>query len=399
MTRAIQAAFAPLGPSPFDAAGLARHVFPLFSRVLARDGEEIYLANHSLGRPLDATADDLAEGAGAWFSRMDDAWNPWWDEMQAWRAATARLTGAPRADCIVPKTSAGQGLRAVLNSFVTAPRVLTTLGEFDSLDHILKQYADRGRAVVEWTAPREDGRFHVDDLIERLDGIELVVVSQVFFASGQVLAGLPRLVEAAHAAGARVLLDVYHGYGVLPLDLAALGVDFAIAGSYKYLRGGPGVCWLYVSPEVLAEGLTTLDTGWFAKKDPFAYRRPTPPEFAAGGDGWLESTMNPLGFYQARAGLAFVAAAGVERLRAWSLQQKRTLAEALRARGVSSFGEGEDYGAFLTVPHDDPMGLAARLKAAGVNGDARAAGLRLCPDLLNTDEQMVRAAEAVARLA
>ncbi|QNM94691.1 hypothetical protein [Chitinimonas koreensis] len=66
---------------------------------------------------------------------------------------------------------------------------------------------------------------------------------------------------------------------------------------------------------------------------------------------------------------------------------------------MSSFGEGEDYGAFLTVPHDDPMGLAARLKAAGVNGDARAAGLRLCPDLLNTDEQMVRAAEAVARLA
>ncbi|HEY9104331.1 aminotransferase class V-fold PLP-dependent enzyme [Chitinimonas sp.] len=388
-----------LGSStPLSEAVLAEHVWPLFSQVLQRDTREIYLANHSLGRPLDATAEHLAKGSRLWFEQLDGAWMPWWSEMEDWRAATAALTGAARADCIVPKTSAGQGLRAVLNSYATVPRVLSTDGEFDSIDHILKQYEHRGRAVLTTVPSRADGCYQVDDLIAKLDSIDLVVVSQVFFSTGQVLQELPKLVEAAHEAGAQVLIDVYHGYGVLPLDLATLDVDFAIAGSYKYLRGGPGVCWLYVAPEILASGATTLDTGWFAKKDPFTYRRPMPPEFAAGGDGWLESTFNPLGFYQARAGLALAGELGVARLRAYSLQQKGFLSRLLSERGITHFGADAQYGAFLTIPHAQPKALAEQLQEAGVNGDARSAGLRLCPDILNTEAQMITAADSLARL-
>ena len=44
-------AISALGPGPLTEAGLAKHIFPLFSRVL--DTERIYLENHSLGRPLD----------------------------------------------------------------------------------------------------------------------------------------------------------------------------------------------------------------------------------------------------------------------------------------------------------------------------------------------------------
>ncbi|QDQ28764.1 aminotransferase class V-fold PLP-dependent enzyme [Chitinimonas arctica] len=394
----LSAVLAGLGEGALREAALTEHLFPLFSQVLARDAREIYLANHSLGRPLDATAAHIAEASQAWFTQLDGAWAPWWQEMAQWRAHTAALVGAPRADCIVPKTSAGQGLRAVLNSYDRPPRVLSSDAEFDSIDHILKQYAAKGRAHLRSANTRADGLVAVDDLIARLDGIDLLVVSQVFFATGQILQDLPRLIAAAHAAGARVLLDVYHGYGVLPLDLAGLQVDYAIAGSYKYLRGGPGVCWLYVSPAMLAAGHTTLDTGWFAKRDPFAYRRPMPPEFSEGGDAWLESTFNPLGFYQARAGLALVAALGVARLRDYSLRQKAILSASLRERGIAVQGEGTDYGAFLTIPHADPMGLAQALKELGINGDARAAGLRLCPDLLNSEAQLHRAAAALATL-
>lgn len=396
-TRIAQAVSA-LGTGPLTETALREHLFPLFSQVLARDSREIYLANHSLGRPLDALAGDVAEGLQAWYAELDNAWMPWWDEMQQWRAATAAVLNVARADAIVPKSSAGQGLRAVLNSYADVPRVLTSSGEFDSIDHILKQYAAKGRAEVEWVPARADGLFHAEDLIARLAGVDLVVVSQVFFATGQVLEGLPGLIAAAHALGVRVLVDVYHSYGVLPVDLSALGADYAIGGSYKYLRGGPGVCWLYVSPQVLDSGLTTLDTGWFAKLDPFSYQRPMPPAFAPGGDAWLESTFNPLGFYQARSGLALLGAIGVARLRDYSLRQKQLLAEALAERGIASFGASAHYGAFLSIPHAEPMQLAERLRALGVNGDARSAGLRLCPDLLSSEAQLVEAAERLASL-
>lgn len=236
----------------------------------------------------------------------------------------------------------------------------------------------------------------VEDLVPALGAVDLVVISQFFFANGHLLADLPELVAAAHAAGTRILLDVYHGYGILPLDLAALDVDYAVAGSYKYLRGGPGSCWLYVSPQALRGGAGTLDTGWFARRDPFAFTRGDKLELAENGDGWLESTFPPLVFHQSRAGLTFTAAVGVERLRAWNLRQKALLSDLLAARDIPHLGRGPEFGAFLTLPCPDPQELVGRLKRAGLNTDARSAGVRLCPDLLTTDGELEQAAELVA---
>src|SRR3954469_12881422 len=97
-----------------------------FSRVLGRP--EIYLANHSLGRPPDRVAEDVRAALDAWYRDMDGAWASWLEAREKFRALTARLEGAQRADCIVPKTSAGQGLRAVLNSFSEKAKVVTSDG-------------------------------------------------------------------------------------------------------------------------------------------------------------------------------------------------------------------------------------------------------------------------------
>ena len=143
------------------------------------------------------------------------------------------------------------------------------------------------------------------------------------FRTGQLLQP-ERVIARTHALGAKLLLDVYHSLGVVPVDLAAMNVDFAVGGSYKYLRGGPGACFLYVAPRHLDPRLATLDIGWFAKEAPFSYARPDPPRFAAGGDAWMESTPPILTWYQARSGQVFTLAIGVQRLRAYSLSQQRT---------------------------------------------------------------------------
>lgn len=344
--------------------------------MLSRD--EIYLANHSLGRPPDRMAEDVRGALDAWYRDMDRAWDPWTEGRERFRSLVGRLVKVDARN-IIPKTSAGQGLRAVLNSLPGKPRVATSDAEFDSLDFILRVYREKGRIELK-IAPWGDLPL----------GADLVVVSTVAFRTGEVLKQLPRLVHDAHAAGALVLLDVYHHAGVLPLDLTALDADFAVGGSYKYLRGGPGACWLYVRPGLI-DDLRTLDTGWFAKKDVFAYARPEPPEFGPGGDAWLESTPPVLAPFQALAGLEITLELGVERIRAHNLMQKKLLSSWL----PQASGEGADHGAFLTVRHAQAAKLAEDLKRRGIRTDARGEYLRLCPDYLNSYAELERGAQAI----
>jgi len=394
----IEAAVAALGDAPLAEDTLQRHLVPLFSRHKLGFGDRVYLANHSLGRPLDATADDVAEGLSLWYAHQGGAWNAWNAEIHAYRSRLARLLGNVRADCVVPRTSAGQGLRAVLNTYDRVPRVVATRGEFDSLDVILREYAARGRIELAFVEARAEGLFDLGDIVAGIGArVDLVVVSQVMFNTGQRLDIAP-LADATHAAGGWLLVDVYHALGVVPVDMTADHADFAVGGGYKYLRGGPGACFLWIHPRHLDGGLRTLDIGWFAKDSPFDYTRPDPPRYAPGGDGWMESTPAVLPFYQARAGLVLTLALGVARIREYSLDRQRRLVDLLAARGVAARGARADHGAFVVVTDARAKTFAEALRGQDIVTDARGPYLRLCPDLLTTAEELTRAADALARL-
>jgi kynureninase len=391
-------AIASLGPGPLTEDALRTHIFPLFSHTIARPG--IYLANHSLGRPLNQTRDDVRECIELWQSHLGDAWDGWMAEHHAYRSRLAQLIGAARPDCIIPKTSAGQGLRTVLNALPGTPRVLSTDCEFDSVDVILKQYAAAGRIQLELISIHAaNGRLDLSPLYDKIrNGVDLVVVSQVLFATGELLPNLDALAGHCHQHGARILVDAYHAVGALPVDVTAMGADFMIGGSYKYLRGGPGACFLYISPDALNSGLRPLDIGWFAKDQPFLFERPNPPRFATGGDAFLESTPPVLTWYQARAGQQFTLGLGVQRLRDYSLDRLRRLKRYLAAHGIEAQGADGAHGAFLTVEHPSAPALADSLRTHGILTDARDRWLRLCPDCLTLDGALADSATALAAI-
>jgi hypothetical protein len=200
---------------------------------LREAGGHIYLANHSLGRPLDRTSADVEDGLSFWYRDLDRAWADWQAEMVLFRARVATLINAPGAHCIVPKASAGQGLRAVLNCHDAPLRVIATANEFNSIDLILKAYAARGRIKINWIRSRADRRYRADDLATALHaGADLLVASMVFFDTGQLLTEIDAIARAAKAYGVGVLVDLYHATGALPVDVQALDIDFAIGARW-----------------------------------------------------------------------------------------------------------------------------------------------------------------------
>src|SRR5207237_4768657 len=97
----------------------------------------------------------------------------------------------------------------------------------------------------------------------------LVPVTHVLFRTGEIQ-DVEAIVARAHDVGALVVLDAYQSVGTVPLDVTALGVDFAVGGSVKWLCGGPGAGWLYVRPD-LAATLEPALTGGYGHARPFAF--------------------------------------------------------------------------------------------------------------------------------
>jgi cysteine desulfurase/selenocysteine lyase len=123
-------------------------------------------------------------------------------------------------------------------------RVLLTEMEHHSNIVPWQQLAERVGAEIDWAPIDADGLLDMGAFAKLLErGPKLVAVTHVSNVLGteNPIAEISRL---AHAAGALVLADGAQAAPKLPLDVAALGVDFyAITGHKLYGPTGIGALW------------------------------------------------------------------------------------------------------------------------------------------------------------
>jgi selenocysteine lyase/cysteine desulfurase len=108
--------------------------------------------------------------------------------------------------------------------------------------------AERGVEVREVPAP--GGHLDYDALGEALDGADLFCFNSISWIHGTEL-DVRRATEAAHDAGALVLVDAVQSPGQARVDPKAWGADFVVAAGHKWLLGVWGAGFCFVDESVL----------------------------------------------------------------------------------------------------------------------------------------------------
>jgi len=193
------------------------------------------------------------------------------------------------------------------------------------------------------------------------DDTALVTLSHTAFKSSYTY-DMAALTALAHQHGARILWDLSHSAGALPVDLNAAQADLAVGCTYKYLNGGPGApAFLYVRRD-WQETLHNPIAGWMGQRRAFDFGLEYEP--APGLARFLSGTPSVLGLTAVEPGVDLLLEAGIDRLRAKSVRQSEYLIGLWAARleplgfTLNSPREAARRGSHISLGHSDGWRIA-----------------------------------------
>ena len=381
----------PMAPTPIERAG-----FPVTDRWAYLNHAGITALPAQALEAMHRCATEAASDGGL-------AYPAHAERVEEVRAAAARLMGVPAADvAFVKNTTEGLGFVANGLHWEEGDRVVVPNHEFPSTVYPWLALENLG-VVVDMVEPVGEGRClpteSFADTMAAGPAPKVVAVSWVQFGRGW-RTDLARLASVCHDAGALLCADVIQGLGVIPAELEAWGVDFAMADGHKWLLGPLGVGVLYVRRSCL-DRLRPLEPGWAS----VAHRQQWENLDLVWDDSArrLEGgTPNVVGTYGLGASLDLLLEAGVEAV--WDHVSALTdlACEGLADVGATLMsdrsGEGRSGVVTFTIDGRDPAAVVEALQARGVVCSPRAGGVRLSPHGYNIAEEVHRLVAVVAEL-
>ena len=355
------------------------------------DPDLAYLDGNSLGMPPKRTISRINElMVTEWARDLIHSWEHWLDLPQRVGDRLAPLIGARPGEVAVHDSTTVnlyQLVRAAIRLRPDHTAIAVDPGDFPT-----------DRYVVDAIASAEG--LEVRSGFDDLDGVGVIVRSMIDYRTAEI-ADVTAETARATAAGALTIWDLSHAAGLHPVGLRDAGAELAVGCTYKFLNGGPGApAFTYVASELI-ELIDEPFHGWFAQTAQFEMGA----EFSARPDigRMLVGTPSILGLTGAECGISLTADAGIEAIRAKSIELGRFGLRCCDTLGLSTSTPREDArrGGHLCVHHPDAAEITKQLSSRfGVVADFREPDvIRLgCSPLTTRFTDVARAAVGIASL-
>ena len=380
-----------------DALGRYRDEFPILSRT-------VYMISNSLGAMPRQTARNLAEYADTWATRGVRAWEErWWEMPVEVGNKVGRVIGAPAGTVSMHEnvTTAHMVALSTLRPSAARKRIVCSAMDFPSMVHLYRAQHAAGFDLR--VVPGEDDlSLDTGRMLDAIDETTAVVAfSHVLFRTSYIT-DATAIARRAREVGAAVILDTYQSAGIIPVDVTALGVDFAVGGCLKWLCGGPGNAFLYTRPDRLKTASPSF-TGWLSRQRPFAFEIED-ADVRDDAMHMMNGTPSIPAYYAALAGLDIINEAGVDRIRESSRRMTARLLALVDEHGFTSAAarDPERLAGTVAVNVPDALNVSRTLKARDFVVDYRPpVGVRISPHFYNTmdeiDAVMAEMASIVAK--
>lgn len=360
-----------------------------------------YMNSNSMGAMPKQALAALSQYTQVWAQDGVEAWSTWFQLIDEVADAVAQFLGAPPGQTVLNQNVAFFQA-AVASCFdFSGPRnkvVIESL-QFPNIVYVWQRFHELGAKVE--LVPSDDGlTIPLERMLAAIDEHTLIVpISHGIYVSG-ALQDVEAICRRAHEVGAIVMVDVYQTVGAMPIDVNAWDADIVVAGSHKWLCGGPGTAFMWMKPE-LRQQLKPRITGWMAHAEPFAFE-PAPIRYTSCHWRFMGGTPSIPAYYIAREAYRNLHEIGLSRIRAHNLALSQILIDRAQKAGLAIHSpvDSRQRTGFVAIDFANSQEVGKQLIAENYKLDWRPnCGLRLGPHFYNTEEEVHRLMDRMVELA
>jgi len=363
-----------------------RSRFSIFER-------KIYLNSCSQGALSDAVQNGLQDYIASWHEQ-GSPWELWVEQYEAARTAFAQFINAT-PDEVAIVTSASAGINSIASALNFRERKKVVMGEFEfpTMGHVW--LAQRARGAEVHFVSAEGNRIPAANYEKMIDQDTLIVpLTHLCFKNG-FRSDVNAVRQIARRAGALVMLDDYQDSGTRPIDVKAMGLDFYVTGTLKYLLGPPGLAFMYVRKELISSLVPTI-TGWFAQTNPFAFD-PQHIDLSSTARRFESGSPSVPNVYAAVPGFQLLQEIGMENVAAHIKKLTQSLLSHAFDLGIRTKTPADSEGPLVVLQSTDSNLLVQKLAESDIVASNRYDGLRIAFHVYNTLDDVQAVVEVLKK--